>query len=149
MTTAATFSKEILDLRNEILAIKTAHYKTASSLATKSQSVAFSIPLTIEEATGEVIGTRQAVVTAITTDGFNMLSALSLGTTTMNGRTISVIRRLANTGVSRFVVAVAAGNDNDFTTIANGGAVTVTLTITVTGTSDFTLTTAYESYPPS
>lgn len=146
--------KKIEYFRKEIRNLKTAHFKTATTLATASQSGSVSLPLQLFGDPGIywlVASSKKAVVTLTTTDNTNMISALYLtGVTPSNvdDRRIYVYRVASNPGECKFEIAVYSENQNDYDTLAGGGSINVSYNIQAVGTSNFNVSVTYKDFNP-
>lgn len=138
------FAKEIRELTNETLALKTNIPKTATMLATKEEDVTLDFHLALippknVEAESE---TRRVTLTAPE----NMITAIYLNPTDdasgydTRGRTIGIIPREGGTETV-YDIYVYSQTDSDIGQLISGMSVTVTLSFKIVGTSDYTLTT--------
>lgn len=154
MNIAQEFIKKVEHYGQEICSLKTAHYKTATTIATTSQNGAISLPLQLFGDPGVywlVASSKKAVVTLTTTDNTNMLSAVYLtGVTPSNvdNRRIFVYRVASNPGECKFEIAVYSENQTDYNTLAGGGSVTVDYNIEAVGTSNFNMEITYKDFNP-
>lgn len=138
----------------EIKNLKTARFKTASSFSTMTQNNSVTLPLKIfgnPSSYYEIISSKRAIITLVTADNTNMLSALYLsGITPSNtdNRYIFINRLASSAGQSKFELYVYSQNTNDFNTLSGGGSVNVSYNIQGVGTSQFTMSIEYEDYNP-
>lgn len=138
------FNTMINRMEQEILALKTSKVKTSGTLAIQEQSVALSLPLTLNTLSGQVYSSKQAVITLKSSDEGNFLSSLYLGMTGVDNRVFRVNRRYSDAGVVKFVVIITAGNATDWQTLYGGGSVTVSFNANIRTTSECSLSLAYE-----
>ncbi len=131
-------------MEQEITALKTSKIKTSATLAIQEQSVALSLPLTLDTLSGQVYSSKQAVITLKSADGGNFLSSLYLGMSSTENRTYRVNRRKSDEGVVKFVVLISVGNASDWETLYGGGSVTVNFNVNIRTTSECSLSLAYE-----
>lgn len=141
------YDRKILDLEREIRELKTAHYKTATTISTitKTTSVSFTLAF-LDMLTMQIWSTKRAIITVTTTDSSNMISACYLkGVTASNlNNRFAYVKRLASTdGQVRFEVYVYSVNNDDFNTLYNGGTVNLSYTLEIIGSSDFTTSVSY------
>lgn len=154
MKISDVFIKKMEYFKKEIRNLKTAHLKTATTLATTSKSGAVSLPLQLFGDPGVywlVASSKKAVVTLTTTDNTNMISALYLtGVTPSNvdDRRIFVYRVASNPGECKFEIAVYSENQNDYNTLSGGGSVNVGYNIQAVGTSNFNINITYKDFNP-
>lgn len=138
------FNTMIDRMGQEILALKTSKVKASGTLAIQEQSVALSLPLTLNTLSGEVYSSKQAVITLKASDGSNFLSSLYLEMSGVDNRVFRANRQYSNAGVVKFVVIITAGNATDWQTLYGGGSVTINFNANVRTTSECSLSLAYE-----
>lgn len=138
------FNTMIDRMGQEILALKTSKVKTSGTLAIQEQSVALSLPLTLNTLSGEVYSSKQAVITLKASDGSNFLSSLYLEMSGVDNRVFRANRQYSDAGVVKFVVIITAGNATDWQTLYGGGSVTINFNANVRTTSECSLSLAYE-----
>lgn len=154
MNMAAMLASKINYFTREIRNLKTAHVKTATTIATlsKSSSVTLNLQLFGDPLYyWEIASNQKAVVTLTSTDGTNMISALHLKGVTpsnLNQRYIFVRRRGSNTGTAVFEIYIYSQNTDDFNTLSGGGSVSLKYNIEAIGSSDFNITVNYEGFNP-
>lgn len=146
--------QRIKNIEHEIKNLKTARFKTASTISTTTQNGNVTLPLKLfgnPSTYYEVISSKRAVITLTTSDNTNMISALYLDGITpsnTNDRYIFVHKLNSNAGKSRFAIYVYSQNENDFNTLAGGGSVNVSYNIQGVGSSRFTMSINYEDFDP-
>lgn len=141
-------------IEREIYALKTAHFKTATTITTTDVDSTVTLPLKLFGTPGlyyEVISSKRAIVTLESTDGSNMLSALYLKAVTpsnVNNRRIFVKREAGDVGKAKFAIYIYSQNSDDYDTLAGGGAVDLTYAIQGVCSSKFTINVTYEDFDP-
>lgn len=141
-------------IEQEIKNLKTARFKTASTISTITSDNSISLPLKLfgdASTYYEVISSKRAVVTLTTADNTNMISALYLKGVTpnnLNDRYIFIHKLNSAAGQARFAIYVYSQNVNDFNTLAGGGSVNVNYDIQAVGSSRFTMSIKYEDFNP-
>ena len=148
MNNEQLFAHKINDLENEIRALKTAHFKTATTISTMSSEKSLGFNLQLDMLTGEITSSRRAVLTLTTTDGSDMISACYVkGVTPQNldYRYPFVNRLDAPAGQARFEVLVFSQRQSDFETLIGGGSVTANYTVELVGSSEFTVSLEYKN----
>ena len=147
MDNGERFAKRIGDLEREIRELKTAHYKTATTISTttKTQNLSFLLKIYNE---WEVWSSKRAIITISTTDGSNMVSACYVDGITpsnLNMRYPYVNRLSSGDGEVKFEVLVYSQNSNDFNTLSGGGTVNLNYTVQIVGSSNFTVSVTYKN----
>lgn len=144
------FNQRINNLKNEITNLKTAHFKTATTLSTMSKQGSISLDLKLYGTSYyEVISEKRAVITMTTSDDTNMIGAVYLlGVTPSNvdDRRIFCERLSSGSGQLKFAIYVYSQNETDFETLYDGGSVTLNYNIECVGTSRFTVDIKYEDF---
>lgn len=141
-------------IEKEIKNLKTARFKTASTISTMTSNSSISLPLKLFGDASlyyEIISSKRAVVTLTTADNTNMISALYLDGITpsnLNDRYIFIHKLNSDAGQARFAIYVYSQNQNDFNTLAGGGSVNVNYNIQAVGSSRFTMSVKYEDFNP-
>ena len=141
-------------IEKEIKNLKTARFKTASTISTTTQENSITLPLKLfgnPSTYYEVISSKRAIVTLTTADNSNMISALYLKGITpsnLNDRYIFIHKLNSSAGQARFAVYVYSQNVNDFNTLAGGGSVNVSYNLQGVGSSRFTMSINYEDFDP-
>lgn len=154
MKIADTLWERLKYIGQEIKNLKTAHFKTASTISTMTvnNTVSFNLKLYGNPMLYyEIFSAKRAVVTLTTTDSTNMISALylrNLTPSTTNNRYIFTHRLASQPGEAKFVIYVYSQNQDDYTTLAGGGSVSVSYDIQGVGSSQFTMSISYEDYNP-
>ena len=154
MNIADEFWMRINNIGKEIKNLKTAHFKTASTIDTMSANGSLTFDLKLYGnplAYWEIFSKKRAVITLTTTDNTNMISALYLRGVTpsnTNNRYIFTHREASGQGEAKFSVYVYSQNEDDFNTLSGGGTVTLNYGIQGVGSSQFTMSIAYEEINP-
>lgn len=136
---------KINEIQRELRNLKTAHFKTATTIETTTAEQ--TLNFTLEIAGLDVVSTKTAVLTMTSLDGSNMLSALYLKGATpdnLNDRFVFVNRRASGTGQAKFDVVVYSGNMDDWTTLEGGGTVNLSYTVQMVGSSRFSVSLSYK-----
>lgn len=131
------FERQILEMSNELTALKAAKVKSASTLRTTTATASGSFPLT--EYLSVVVSTKSLELTLeFATD----VTPLTMVTTTSaySGRLFSPLRQYVDRRHIKFFIEPTVFTDADRQTVLNGGSVTVNGEFLVTSTADFTLT---------
>ena len=142
------YDRKINELEREILNLKQAHFKTATTINTTTRSVTVNFSLMLEELSGNIFSTQRAIVTLNTENNSNMISACYLSGATpsnLDDRTVSIIRLRSMPGVVRFGVAVFSQNINDWNTLSGGGSVNLSYNLLLTGSSNFNVSVSYRN----
>lgn len=148
------FDDKINYFQREIRNLKTAHVKTATTIATLEKKAAVTLPLHLFGNAGqywEIISNKKAVFTLTSTDGTDMISALYVDGLTpqnFNDRYVFVRRRASTSGSVIYEMYAYSYNTNDFNTLAGGGSINLNYNITAVGSSDYTLSVVYEDFDP-
>lgn len=144
----------IKNIEKEIKNLKTARFKTASTISTITASGSVSLPLKIfgdPSTYYEVISSKKAIITLNTLDNTNMISALYLDGVTpsnTNNRYIFINRVASGAGQAKFELYVYSQNTNDFNTLNGGGSVMVNYNLLAVGSSRFSMSITYEDFDP-
>jgi len=144
----------VKNIEKEIKNLKTARFKTASTISTMTKNSSVTLPLKLfgDPLTYyEIISSKRAIVTLTTTDNTNMISALYLDGVTpsnLNDRYVFVHKLNSNAGQSRFAIYVYSQNENDFNVLSGGGSVSVSYNIQGVGSSQFNISISYEDFDP-
>lgn len=142
------YAQRIKTLRREIRQLKTAHYKTATTISTLESDAALSFSLMLDTLSGSIYSTQRAIITMTASDNTNMISACYLvGVTPDNyaNRYPAVRRMQAPPGQSKYEVAVTSQNADDYNTLAGGGSVNLSYTVRLVGSSEFNVGVSYRS----
>lgn len=148
------FDDKINYFQREIRNLKTAHAKTATTIATLKKTASVTLPLHLFGNAGqywEIISNKKAVFTLTSTDGTDMISALYVDGLTpqnFNDRYVFVRRRASTSGSVIYEMYAYSYNSDDFNTLAGGGSINLNYNITAVGSSDYTLSVAYEDFDP-
>lgn len=154
MNIADVFWNKIKWIDKEITALKTARFKTASTIATVDAVGGITLPLKLFGDPlyyYEIASSLRAIITLRTLDNTNMISALYLdGVTPSNvdNRYIFVKRLSSGAGEARFGIYVYSQNQSDYNTLAGGGSVSVSYNIRAVGSSRFSVAITYEEFNP-
>ncbi len=146
--------ERINHIGKEIKNLKTARFKTASTIDTITADSSVTLPLKLfgnPSAYYEIISSKRAVITLKTADNTNMISALYLNgitPSTTNNRYIFINRIASGAGEAKFELYVYSQNTSDYNTLAGGGSVNVSYNIQGVGSSRFTISVKYEDYNP-
>lgn len=146
MDNGERYAKRITDLEREIRELKTAHYKTATTISTMTETMLLSFDLKLYDY--EIWSDKRAIITLTTTDGSNMISACYLNVkvpSSLNDRFWYINRLSSGDGEAKFEVLVYSQNNDDWTTLFNGGSVTVVSNVQVVGSSEFTYSIEYKN----
>lgn len=150
----ADLDKKILYFEKEIRNLKTAHVKTATTIATLEKGASVTLPLHLFGSAGqywEIISNKKAVFTLTSTDGTDMISALYVDNMTpqnFNDRYVFIRRRASTSGSVIYEMYAYSYNTSDYNTLAGGGSVNLNYNITAVGSSDYALSVAYEDFDP-
>lgn len=143
--------KKLNWISNEIKNLKTAHFKTATSIATKEMetNIAMSLKLTgtPSDYYREIVSTKRAIITLTTTDNSNMISAVYLkgvNPTNLNDRYLFVKRVAGASGKSIYSLWIYSLNQNDRATLEGGGSINLNYTLQAVGSSDYTISVSYK-----
>lgn len=142
------YSERIKNLEREIRNLKTAHFKTATTISTMETTVGTAFSLTLDSLSGQIYSTQRAVITLTTTDGTDMISACYLegvDPSNLNNRFAFVKRIQSPAGTAKFDVTVFSQNADDYNTLAGGGSVNLSYTLRLVGSSRFNATVTYRS----
>lgn len=147
MDGAQLYDKKRNDLKREIRDLKTAHFKTATTIntMTASQSLSFSLMFISPY---EIASSQRAIITLTTADNTNMISGCYLTGLTpsnLNDRYPFVKRVSSPAGTAKYEVMIYSQNPNDWDTLSGGGSVNLGYTVQLVGSSKFTVSVAYRS----
>ncbi|WP_407457173.1 hypothetical protein [Fibrobacter sp.] len=140
--------KKINDLKREIRNIKTAHFKTATTINTMTDTAQVNFSLTYDSLTGQAYSTQRAIITLNILDGSEMVSACYLlGTTPSNlNDRFAFIKRLDSIeNQIRYDITVYSQNTSDIETLAGGGSVNLNYNIQLVGSSRFSTAIEYKN----
>lgn len=145
MNGANLYDKMRNDLKREMRDLKTAHFKTATTIQTMTatQSLSFSLQLNPNY---EIFSSTRAIITLTTSDQTEMVSACYLQGVTpdnLNYRYPFVKRLSSPAGTVKYEVIVYSQNESDYNTLVGGGSVNVNYTVQLVGSSKFTVSVAY------
>ena len=145
MDNGERYAKRITDLEREIRELKTAHYKTATTISTMTKTQLLSFDLKLYDY--EIWSNKRAIITLTTTDGSNMISAcyVNVKPTSLDDRYYYVNRLSSGDGEAKFEVLVYSVNNTDWTTLFNGGSVDIFVNAQMVGSSDFTYSVEYKN----
>ena len=110
----------IKNIEKEIKNLKTARFKTATTISTMTQNSSITLPLKLfgdPSTYYEVISSKRAVITLTTADETDMISALYLDGVTpsnLNDRYVFVHKLNSTAGKARFAIYVYSQNQNDY-----------------------------------
>jgi hypothetical protein len=146
MDNGERFAKRIGDLEREIRELKTAHYKTATTISTMTITQLLSFDLAIYNG-WEVWSNKRAIITLTSTDGSDMVSAcyVNIKPSTLDQRYWYVNRLSSEEGEAKFEVLVYSQNATDWTTLNNGGSVSLFSNVQLVGSSKFTVSVSYKN----
>lgn len=148
MSQEQVYAERLKNLEREIRQLKTAHYKTATTINTMTSNVNISFSLTLDLLSGSVYSTQRAIITMTTADNTDMISACYLVGITpnnYNNRYIIVNRLQSPAGQAKYEVIVISQNADDFNTLYGGGSVNLGYTVQLVGSSKFTTSISYRS----
>lgn len=143
-----TLEDEIIQLKNEMNALKAVYVKTASAVKTKRVELGLQTFTLNTVMPGEAYASARLKVTVDTRDGTNQLCDLTLlpvgaaENYNLNSRQ-PLIKKLQSGETTIFQVEVHSFNQNDIMTIIRGGTVAVQYNFAISGTSDFNATTEW------
>lgn len=146
------FNQKIHYLKTEITNLKTAHFKTATSLATMSVDSSISLQLKLygnPMTYYEMITEKKAIITMTTLDNTEMIGSVYLkGMTpsTINDRRIFCEKLSSTNGQLRFAVYAYSQNESDYNTLSGGGQIFLEYNIECVGTSRFVVNISYEDF---
>lgn len=142
------YNKRINALKREIRNLKTAHFKTATTISTISKTANITFSLYLDTNTYEIYGDKRAIITLTTTDNSEMISACYINglTSNLNSRYISVQRITSSAGTIKYEVVIISQNTDDFNTLIGGGSVNLNYTLTLVGSSKFNTSVSYRNF---
>lgn len=142
-------NKRINALESEIRNLKTAHFKTATTINTMTATANITFSLYLDQLTGEIYGDKRAIITLVTEDNTEMVSACYVNgldpTMTQNNRFMEVQRINSANGQIKYEVLITSQNADDFATLMGGGSVVLDYTLTLVGSSKFTASVDYRN----
>lgn len=148
MNGKSLYDKKIKTMEEEIRNLKTAHFKTSTTINTITRTNNINFSLTLDDLSGNIFSTQRAIVTLTTSDNSDMISSCYLYNITPSGlddRFVQIQRLQSNTGIVRFGIAVFSQNYDDWVTLSNGGSVNLSYTIQTVGSSKFTTSITYKN----
>ena len=148
MNGAQEFDEQIKYLQAEIKQLKTAHIKTATKISTMELNTNVAFSLTLEPLSGQIFSTQRAIITMVSSNSTNMISACYLDgatPTNLDSRFVYINRIHSDSGKVQFDVSVFSQNQNDYDTLAGGGSVDLNYTVKLIGSSKFTASVSYRS----
>lgn len=140
--------------QREICNLKTAHVKTATTIATLDKNTSITLPLKLYGSAGaywEIISSKKAVVTLTSMDETDMISALYIDGITpsnFNNRYVFVRRRGSQSGQVAYEIYAYSYNTDDLDTLSGGGSINLNYNLTAVGSSNYSLTVSYEDFDP-
>lgn len=148
MISGDLFYKRLNDLKREIRYLKTAHFKTATTINTMTLNQTVNFSLTLDGLSGNIFSTQRAIITLTTDDSSEMVSACYLNNMTpsnLDDRFIFIKRVASNPGQVRFDIAVFSQNANDYNTLYGGGSVNLSYSLQLVGSSKFSISVEYHN----
>ena len=148
MISGDLFYKRLNDLKREIRYLKTAHFKTATTINTMTLNQTVNFSLTLDGLSGNIFSTQRAIITLTTDDSSEMVSACYLNNMTpsnLDDRFIFIKRVASNPGQVRFDIAVFSQNANDYNTLYGGGSVNLSYSLQLVGSSKFSVSVEYHN----
>lgn len=142
------YNKKINNLKREIRNLKTAHFKTATTIKTMSSTTNITFSLYLDTNTNEIYGSERAIITLTTTDNSEMISACYINELNANldDRYLRVQRITSDPGTIKYEIIIISYNQNDYTILGGGGSVNLNYTLTLVGSSKFTSSISYRSF---
>lgn len=143
-----TFEDEVVQLENEINALKSVYLKTAAVVKMKTVELPAQTFTLDQYVPGQALCSRILKLTVATRDDTNMLCDVTLrplgaaNNYAMNSRQVVFDKQQVGSDYI-FKVDVASLNASDIQVIVRGGTVPLTYYFAVTGSSDFTITTEW------
>lgn len=147
MNNGELLDKKIKYLKQELRNLKTAHFKTATTISTMEASTSANFSLMLDSLTGQIFSTQRAIIT-LTTDGPDMIGACYLDGATpsnLDSRFVFVNRLSSPSGTAKFEIIVFSQNVNDYNTLSGGGSVNLSYNLKLVGSSKFTTSVSYRS----
>lgn len=148
MINSELFYRRLNSLKREIRYLKTAHFKTATTINTMTLNQNLNFSLTLDGLSGNIFSTRRAIITLNIDDGSEMVSSCYLNGITpsnLNNRFVFIKRIASDAGQVKYDVAVFSQNADDYDTLAGGGSVNLTYNIQAVGSSKFSLSVEYHN----
>jgi hypothetical protein len=148
MISGDLFYKRLNDLKREIRYLKTAHFKTATTINTMTLNQTVNFSLTLDGLSGNIFSTQRAIITLTTDDSSEMVSACYLNNMTpsnLDDRFIFIKRVASNAGQVKYDVAVFSQNANDYNTLYGGGSVNLSYSLQAVGSSKFSISVEYHN----
>ena len=148
MDSAKLYDKRINNLMSEIRNLKTAHFKTATTINTMELNKTVNFSLTLDSLSGQVFSTQRAIITMTSEDGSNMISACYLNGITpsnIDDRYVFVKRISSDDGQRKYEVVVFSQNADDWNTLWGGGSVNLSYSLRLVGSSKFTASVSYRN----
>lgn len=139
------FDTEINNLQAEILALKQQKQTSANTLNTQSQTVTLTFNLELAGGAPMYVRSDKMAIIDIDAGNNNPLVGVNYNITGLDNRTIRDIPIYdENTGHIGHMMFIFSNNNDDLTTLLNGGTVTLTYNLTVSATTDVTISVNYE-----
>lgn len=145
MSQANLYDEKIKWIERELRNLKTAHFKTATTINTMTNVLSLSFSLIISDEY-TICSSQRAIITLTTEDDTDMISACYLSGVTpsnLNQRFPFVKRIASGNGEAKYEVSVFSQNPDDYTTISGGGTVNLDYNVQLVGSSRFTSSVNY------
>lgn len=142
------YADRIKNLEREIRQIKTAHYKTATTINTMAANVATSFSLVLDQLSGSIYSSQRAIITMSALDNTNMISAcylVGINPDNYANRFVIIKRLQSSTGQAKYEAIVISQNPDDFNTLIGGGTVNLNYTLQLVGSSRFSASVSYRA----
>ena len=142
------YNKKINYLKNELRNLKTAHFKTATTIETMTVNTSVSFSLYLDPITNEIYGDKRAIITLTTADNSEMLSACYIDglDANMNNRYLRVQRITSTSGAIKYEIIITSSNMDDYNTLAGGGSVNLSYGVTLVGSRQFIPSVEYRNF---
>lgn len=141
------FDKRIKDLEKEIRNLKTAHFKTSTTINTMQKNASINLSLVLDN---DIHSSNRAIITLKTKDNSEMISACYINNLDIpeieDGRFITVQRIDSNVGEIKYEIIVMSLSYNDFVILDGGGSIDLSYDLTLIGSSEFNVSVYYRSF---
>ena len=139
------FTKELVSMNNEILALKQQREKSANTFHTQTVDLSLTFDLEIAGNFDPYVRSDKMAIIDIDAGGNNPLLGITFN---INGLDDRIIRHVPiynnNTGRVGYMVFIYSNNATDMSTLAGGGSVTLTYSASISATATITPTVTYE-----
>lgn len=141
------YDKKLKDLEKELRNLKTAHFKTSTTISTMQKEASIELDLVLDN---DVHSDKRAIVELETVDNTEMISACYIKNMDISdiedGRFISIQRINSDVGKVKYEIIVLSTSYDDFITLDGGGSVKLNYDLVLIGSSGFNVKISYRNF---